>query len=328
MQDPSKMERIPVGYQELSDYFNGLSSSGGTVQPALWRQETFRRIEKITGRPLICYVTKTYNLPPGIVVSIDDGDMIGFGDLTHSISGDEVDVFIVSNGGAPEAAERIVQLLRGRFKSVRFIVPSNAYSAATLICFSGDEIIMDSMGTLGPIDPQLNGIPARAILRSFETLEERMKVEGPRALTAYMPLISKYDLHILEICKSAQELSKELAANWLSAYMLKCAIDDPTVSSIVEFFSNYDTHKSHGRSINRAKAEELKLKVRTVEEVPGLPDLIRSLYNQYVWWFDVTPFIKMFENTHGVNWGRQIQTLQIQIPNPTPLPVPPPQPAP
>ena len=28
-----------------------------------------------------------------------------------------------------------------------------------------------------------------------------------RALTAYMPLISKYDLHLLEICKSAQELS-------------------------------------------------------------------------------------------------------------------------
>jgi hypothetical protein len=37
---------------------------------------------------------------------------------------------------------------------------------------------MSGTGTLGPIDPQINGIPARAIRRAFETLEERLAAEG------------------------------------------------------------------------------------------------------------------------------------------------------
>ncbi|RLG44445.1 MAG: hypothetical protein DRN81_04580 [Thermoproteota archaeon] len=218
-------------------------------------------------------------LRESLLILMDDSDLIGFGDLVQSVQGEAVDVFIVSNGGSVEASERIVRLLRERFKEVRFIIPANAYSAATLICFSGDEIIMDSLATLGPIDPQINGVPARAILRAFETIEKRLKEEGPRALTAYMPLLSKYDLHTLEICKSAQELSKELARNWLSTYMLKCAEDDPSIAKIVEFFSNYDMHKSHGRSIDRKKARELGLKVVYAEEIRGLAELVRSLYN-------------------------------------------------
>lgn len=112
------------------------------------------RIERATERSLICYVTKTHGIPPDVFVPayIDDGDLTGFSDLVHSTEKDDVDVLLVSDGGSAEASERIVRLLRERFKTIRFIVPANAYSAATLICFSGDEIIMDSRGTLGPID--------------------------------------------------------------------------------------------------------------------------------------------------------------------------------
>ncbi len=133
---------------------------------------------------------------------------------------------------------------------------------------------MGSLGTLGPIDPQINGVPARAILRAFENLEGRLKVEGPRALTAYMPLISKYDLHILEICKSAQELSEELSRTWLSQYMLKCAPEDEALAKVVNFFKSYDVHKSHGRSIDRDRAREQGLsQVVNAESTPDLPDL-------------------------------------------------------
>ena len=219
----------------------------------------------------------------------------------------------------------------GRFREVRFIIPANAYSAATLICFSGDGIVMDLLATLGPIDPQINGVPARAIVRAFEAIEKRLIEEGPRALTAYMPLISKYDLHILEICKIAQELSKELARNWLSVFMLKCTEDDPLVIQAVDFFSNYDVHKSHGRSIDREKAREMGLKVFNVEEMGELADLVRGLYNQYEIWFDKTSFYKMFEDARGINWGRQSQAVTVQFPllappglsQPTPQPGPP-----
>jgi len=311
--DPSKLDRLPVTYQALSDYFGGQNR----VNPFLLRKETFLRIESITGRPLICYVTRTSNLPRGVPIPayIDDGDLTGFGDLLQSTQGEAIDVLVVSNGGSAEATERIVRLIRERFKVVRFLLPANAYSAATLMCFSGDELLMDSLATLGPIDPQLNGVPVYAILKAFETVEERLKKEGPRALTAYMPLISKYDLHILELCKSAQELSKELARTWLSSYMLKCVEGDPRVTAIVEFFSDYPTHKSHGRSIGREKALQLGLTVTNAERVERLGDLLRSLHNQYQLWFDKTSFYKMFENAHGVNWGRQFtQAVMVSAP--------------
>jgi hypothetical protein len=309
-EDLSNLEQIPVTYQEISNYINKFRE----FTLFFLRKETFLRIERITGIPLICYVTKTHNLPRGVPTYIDDEDLTGFGDLIHSTEGDAVDLLLVSNGGSAEATERIVRLLREHYKQVRFILPANAFSAATLLCFSGEEIIMDSLSTLGPIDPQINGVPARAILRAFESVEARLKEEGPKGLTAYMPLISKYDLHILEICKSAQELSKELAKNWLSTYMLKCDEGNPEVLKIIEFFSNYDIHKSHGRSIDRQRARDLGLKVINTEEIEGLAGLVRSLYNQYEIWFDKTPSYKVFENSRGINWGKEIRQINVKLP--------------
>ena len=321
------LEKLPVSYQALTDFFQ----AAGTFTPLVLRKETYKRIERITERPLLCYVAKTHNIQQGIPSYIDDSDLTGFADLIQSVQGNAADVFLVSNGGSAEATERIVTILRERFQSLRFIVPANAFSAATLLCFAGDEILMDSAGTLGPVDPQLNGIPVRAILRGFETIEERLKLEGPRALTAYMPLISKYDLHIFEMCKSAQELSKELARKWLSEYMLRCDDDDPRVNRIVEFFSDYDEHKSHARSISRDRARALELNITNTEELDGLSDLVRSLYNQFEFFFDMAPFFKLFENRWGIGWGRQIKSVTIQLPiqgapgmpNPVPQPGPP-----
>ncbi|MEI9479391.1 MAG: hypothetical protein WCO26_22855, partial [Deltaproteobacteria bacterium] len=204
--DLSKLDTLPVTYQDLQNFLDKEKE----FNLFLLRKETFSRIERITGRPLICYVTKTYNVARGVPAYLDEGDLIGFADLTRGIQGDAIDIVVESNGGSVETAERIIRLLRGQFKDVRFIIPSNAYSAATLMCFSADQLIMDPISTLGPIDPQINGVPARAILRAFESLEARLREEGPKALTAYMPLISKYDLHLFEICKSAQDLSEEL----------------------------------------------------------------------------------------------------------------------
>jgi hypothetical protein len=298
----------------LHDYYEQL----GEAQPFTLRVETFRRIEAATQRPLICYVSKTRNVPQGVPSYIDDSDLTGFSDLIYSTSGNEVDVLLVSNGGSAEATERIVRMLRERFTSIRFILPANAYSAATLLAFSGEQLIMSSQATLGPIDPQLNGIPARAILRSFETLEEKFKTEGPGGLTAYMPLVMKYDLHMLEMARSMEEYSRELARTWLSTYMFKCPEDDERVTRIVAFFSDYDSLKTHGRSIDRTRARDLGLEVANTEATAGLDDLVRSLSNQYELWFDRTPFYKDFENARGIAWGRQIQTHTMQAGQPGP----------
>jgi len=320
--DPSQFDRLPITYQDLINHFR----SAGQVDPYLLRKETMLRIERCTGHPLLCYVAKTLDVAPGIPAYIDDSDLVGFGDLIHSVGNDSVDILIISNGGSAEAAERIVGLIRGVFDQVRFIIPHNAFSAATLICLSGDQLLMDRQGTLGPIDPQLNGIPARAIVRAFEQVEARLKEEGPQALTAYMPLLAKYDLYLLEMCKSAQSLSEELAREWVSTYMLKCSSTEERVDDIVGFFSSYDTQKSHGRSIGRRKIQELQLPVICLEDDKQLGELVRSLHNQFELFFDKTPFYKLYENAHGISWGRQLQSMTLQLPVPVgrigPMPQP------
>jgi len=302
--DLSKLEELPVTYQAVLDFFRV-----NKVDPVALRKETFLRIEKITGRPLICYVTKTHNPPKGSQNYINDFDLTGFNDLVSTVTGDSVDIFIMSNGGEVEATERIVNLIHERFNNIRFIVPSNAFSAATLLCFSGDEIIMDTQAALGPIDPQMNGIPVQAILQAFNKVKKEVEERGVKSLVVYWPLIAKYDLHLLEIGENFDALSKQLAENWLSKYMLKCSKDDVRVRNSVGFFSAYDTHKSHGRSINREMAYEYGLNVRKTEDIEGLQELVRSLYNQYVLWFDKTPFVKNYENRHGINWGWQAPIL-------------------
>jgi hypothetical protein len=308
---PASLAKLPISFQEISNYYAQFHQ----VNPGLLRLEIIRRIEKETGRSLICYVTKTTNLPPDIPAYIDDSDLIGFSDLIANIEGPNLDVFIVSNGGRPESAERIVRLLRSKYSSIRFIVSGNAFSAATLICFSGDLILMDDRGTLGPIDPQINGIPARAILRGFETVQKKLETEGAKGLPAYIPLLEKYDLHILEICKSAEELSRELARSWISTYMLKCAPDAGQVNAIVEYFSDFDLHKSHGRSIDQATARGLGLCADKIDPDNGLRDLIRCLANQYEFWFGKSPLFKYYDNSHGINWGRQFQNIQLTLPS-------------
>jgi ClpP class serine protease len=311
-------QKIPVTYQEIS---TALTSQGQT-NPFLLRRQTLSAIEDITKIPLICYVSKTSNVPRGAPIFIDEEDVIGFSDLITTTPGEKIDVFLISNGGSPEAAERIVKLLRNKYRQIRFFIAGNAYSAATMMCFAADEIIMHCQGTLGPIDPQISGIPAHAILESFEEVQKRLKDEGPASLTAYMPLIAKNDLHLLNLCKKAQQLSIELAEQYLRQYMKK---DDKSIKIITDFFMDHETHKSHGRSIDRESAKEkglnivLSESIRTKEtESDEFDKLLLSLFNQYQFFFGISHFCKLYENTRGINWGKSIQPQQVQIPIPFP----------
>ncbi len=299
---------LPRSYGKLQEF---LEKQGADLFQV--RLTVIKRIQSETNRPLLCYATQTSNVATGIPVSIEDGDLVGFSDLIDSVDGTKADVFVTSNGGSAETTERIVRRLRERFDGLRFIIPSNAYSAATLMCLAGDEILMLPEGTLGPIDPQLGGVPARAILRGFERLEERLAREGAKALTAYVPLLQKYDLHLLEQCRSANELSKELAQVWLTRYAMRESSSEE-INEAVEFFSNWDLHKSHGRSIDAAAARRIGIPVTVLDG--RLADLIRSLYHQYTLFFDKTLFCKVFENSRGVAWGRQLSPQALNIPIP------------
>ncbi|KKL85523.1 hypothetical protein LCGC14_1953850, partial [marine sediment metagenome] len=73
-----------------------------------------------------------------------------------------------SPGGLPEATDSLVEIVRSKFRHIRFIIPSVAKSAATMFALSGDKLLMERSAELGPIDPQFN----------FETWLQQSTSEG------------------------------------------------------------------------------------------------------------------------------------------------------
>src|SRR5207248_2587027 len=93
--------------------------------------------------------------------------------------GTQLDLLIHSPGGFPEATEGIVDEIRAKFPDdVRAIVPAFAKSAATMMAFAADQILIDEQAELGPIDPQMvtsKGVsPAESIKRQFDVASKEI----------------------------------------------------------------------------------------------------------------------------------------------------------
>ncbi len=265
----------------LQDWNNFVASNPQLDAKMLFdmRNQCYAEIEAIRKRPLIVYATKFLDALPNTPNFIDISDVDGFTDLVHSIKdSEEIDVLLHSPGGRPDATERIVHILRNKFKGVHFLIPHSAYSAATMLALSGDSITLHPSATLGPIDPQINGIPARSIKRGFEKVKEIIKKEGPEALPAYIPLIEKYTLDLLELCEDSEKLSKNLVSDWIRRFMLKGnEIYENQIEEVVNFFSDYDEHLLHSRPLIISKLNKFELNIEQSDN-----DLSQLLWESYI----------------------------------------------
>jgi hypothetical protein len=78
-----------------------------------------------------------------------------FSRFTENVA--EADFILASPGGSIEASLRLSEKVRERFSKLSFLLIGPTHSAATLLSFSGDEIIMQSDSNLSPINPRING---------------------------------------------------------------------------------------------------------------------------------------------------------------------------
>jgi len=314
MTSPKSRSRI-TSIQTWNEFVAGVVSRGENVNPYDLRKVCYAEIETVRNRPLLVYAAKFPGAPAGSPISIDVTDVDGFTDLVHSVEGRSVDILLHSPGGSPEATERIVSIIRSQFDDVTFLIPHSAYSAATMLALSGNSIILHPSATLGPIDPQINGNPARSIRRGFDKIRDLLKAEGPEALPAYLPLIEKHSIELLEICDDFLKLSKELATEWLSKYMFGARKDPATgdvIGKAVDFFSDYDEHKTHSRPLMLEKIQPLGLAVERAEG--DLQELLWEAHILLDGFFNMTSFVKLFENGHGLSWGRQVQIISLPSP--------------
>jgi hypothetical protein len=236
------------------------------------RVELYRQLEKHRGHPLIVYVTSTR---PSWNAQMA-GDVVG--ELISQLQAlpkdtDAVDLLIVSNGGDPTVACRIVSLVRERVKKLSVLVPSVAFSAATLVALGADEIVMHAFGNLGPVDPQItgmrpgpNGQPSQIHFGSEDLSAFLAFAKNKVGLTDQTQLASVFDMFCKEVGAAAigvaargSQLSVSMGHRLLQMHM-KGGGQEQKVKAITKKLSEEFFH--HGYALGRTEAQGIGLKVK------------------------------------------------------------------
>jgi ClpP class serine protease len=79
-----------------------------------------------------------------------------------------VDIILHTPGGLVLACFQIARTIHRHPGKVTVFVPHYAMSGGTLIALSADQIVLSPHAILGPVDPQIDGIPAAAVVSAVE----------------------------------------------------------------------------------------------------------------------------------------------------------------
>jgi len=170
---------------------------------------------------------------------------------TNADKNKDVVLILLSRGGDAEPAYQISKLCKS-FARRKFIVviPRHAKSAATLIAIGADEIHMGPLGQLGPIDPQIGGLPALGVSQALKTIASVSQTYPGSAemLARYLQLALTVEQigYCDRISESAIQYAERLLATKPSL-VLKA----PTIAK--ELVHEY---KAHGFVIDLAEARE------------------------------------------------------------------------
>jgi len=121
-----------------------------------------------------------------------------------------------TSGGEIEPAYLISKCCKEYSNKFIIAVPRQAKSAATLIALGADKIHMGTISELGPIDPQIQGLPSLALGDAIKYLTKIIQnyPESSNMFAKYLSL--KLDLQILgyfeRIAESAMDYAKRLLA--------------------------------------------------------------------------------------------------------------------
>jgi ClpP class serine protease len=80
-----------------------------------------------------------------------------------------IDLVLHTPGGIVLAAMQIARAVEAHEAKVTVYVPVYAMSGGTLIALAADEIVLGEFSVLGPIDPQIFGLPAASIVKARDS---------------------------------------------------------------------------------------------------------------------------------------------------------------
>lgn len=182
-------------------------------------------------------------------------------------------MILLSGGGIAGSAYLIGKLCR-EYSNGKFVVvvPRYAKSAATLLCCAANEIHMGSLSELGPIDPQINGLPALGLKNSIVHIAELVK-ENPTSAEMF----AKY-LHMsiepiqIGYYERVAESAMQYAENLLNTH----SEDLPKEPNVIANELVYK-YKDHGFVIDKSEAEKI-LGTKIIKHNTDEYDLGNSVY--------------------------------------------------
>jgi len=247
------------------------------------RREYYQIHEKKRQKPLIAYVT---SIRPNMPSQMSSDAITTIIEQINRVPKDkkEIDFLIISNGGDPIAALRIITMLRERFDRISVIVPYVAFSAATILALGADEIIMHPYSNLGPIDPQMSILKqneqGQSAPMQFSSEDIRNYIEFIRSdvgvtdqaqlTTAFSSLVSEVGPIRIGSAKRNQQLSLSLSEKMLETHME----DKEKAAEIAKALNTSFYH--HGYAVSRREAKDIGLNVVFPDK--ELEDLIWSIW--------------------------------------------------
>ena len=222
-------------------------------------------------------------------------------DMSHlfqlrTVLGDQqfegIDLVIHSGGGDINVAYQMVELIRLHTERLFACVPLYAKSAATLLCLGADEIFLDKMAQLGPLDTQVyeekkGGIgDFTSALNPFKALEQAhsFSLDALDNSVRMIAVSSGLDLdecirHAINfVVGTTGPLFSRLDPGKLGEYSRALAVGSEYGNRLLRRFTDWDDRKrafvvdklvhgypSHDYVIDYHELEELGFKVRLFE---------------------------------------------------------------
>ena len=239
-------------------------------------QRLFANLEKTVGFPCIAYWTSTGG-------SICQNDVMAMSRLVEKLStkSNVLGLFVKSDGGNPEAALRLVHLLRNHVERIVLFAPFECASAATMVALGANEIHMGPTSYLTAVDTsfkhqlspvdhsnELVSVSQDEVQRILNLWRSEKRQDNP------FPEVYRY-LHPLVI--GALDRSSSLSiriCKELLGYHLKDSRKAARISR--ELNSAYP---SHSYPITAREATRLGLNIKTLD--PAIERLLRELNHCY-----------------------------------------------
>ena len=223
------------------------------------RMQAIRAIEKANGSRVITMIHRQekrslFGFNVSRHIDLEDAQTI-IAAIKETPPERPIDIVLHTPGGLVLAAMQIARAVEAHPAKVTVYVPVYAMSGGTLIALAADEVVLGEFSMLGPIDPQIAGLPAASIVRARDS----KPVEHVFDLTLVLADVSEKAL--AQVKRGAVEL-------------LTPRLDQATAEKLAEKLAG--GHWTHDYALTAQEATQLGLPVKV-----GMPTAVLELMKLY-----------------------------------------------